>query len=69
MHASASSTVRFIRLTVPPLARSRLLNWNLSLGAVLALIVLVIPFGMCLLLSMRQRGAYDEHDRSLAAKS
>lgn len=33
--------------------RARLLNWKLSLGTVLALIVLIIPFGMCLLFSLR----------------
>ncbi|CAD6567989.1 MAG: hypothetical protein CYPHOPRED_002285 [Cyphobasidiales sp. Tagirdzhanova-0007] len=34
---------------------ARLLNWKLSLGAVLALIVLVVPFGMCLLFSLRTK--------------
>jgi hypothetical protein len=36
--------------------RSRLWNWNLSLGAVLSIIVLVVPLGMCLLMTLRQRG-------------
>lgn len=35
---------------------SRLLNWNLSLGLVLALITLIIPFGLCLLASLRGKG-------------
>jgi len=43
--------------------RARLLNWNLSLGAVLSIIVVVVPLGMCLLMSLRQRG---ELPRSLA---
>lgn len=43
-------------LTLVPRIRSRLLNWNLSLGAVLSIIVIVVPLGMCLLMSLRQRG-------------
>lgn len=37
--------------------KARILSWELSLGNVLGLIVIIIPLGMCLLFSLRSRVA------------